>query len=250
MNYKDFFWLHIKKSAGVTTRKLLQPYYKQVDKKNRPKTFIQANSDEYNDILNNFRVVLGDYQFKRSLFAKKFLYKDKWTSIYSFAFSREPIDRCISMFYYLYYQKRGFFGSILNAFNNIKSQKKIGLSISYDFDLFLDLIEAAHFNSDSNYKPLGIAFSTHTAPMFNDITDYEGNIILTSIYRLENLHMAIEEVFRLCGLEYQNSDSNIFDNKNSKRGVFYPNLLQIKKIERLYKEDFELYEKAGDSFKK
>lgn len=250
MSYEDFFWLHIKKSAGVTTRKLLQPYYTEVDKKYKPKTFIQAKSEEYNDILNNFRVVLGDYQFKRSLFAKKFLYPDNWESIYSFAFSREPIDRCISMFYYLYHQKRGLLSSILNAYHNIKYQKKIGLSHSYDFDLFLDLIEAAHCNSDSNYKPSGIAFSTHTAPMFNDITDDEGNVILTRIYRLEDLHKGIEEVFKLCGLKYQNSSSSIFINKNSNRGVFYPNLLQRKKIQRLYGNDFEIYEKASESLKK
>jgi hypothetical protein len=249
MNYEDFFWLHIKKSAGVTTRKLLQPYYTEVDKKYKPKTFIQAKSEEYNDILNNFRVVLGEYQFKRSLFAKKFLYPNNWESIYSFAFSREPIDRCISMFYYLHHQKRGILRSVLNVYHNIKSQRKIGFSLSYDFDLFLDLIQAAHCNSNSNYKPSGIAFSTHTAPMFNDITDEKGNIILSTIYRLEDLHKAIEEVFRLCGLEYKNSDKIVFANKNTKRGVFSPNIKQRKKIYRLYEEDFEIYEKASKSLR-
>ena len=123
MIYEDFFWLHIKKSAGISTRELLKPFYNEVDRLRKPKTFIQADPREYNDIINNFRVVLGDYQFKRTLFAKEFLYKDKWSSICSFAFSREPIDRCVSMFYYLHHQKR----SILR---NIKNQKLANTSIN------------------------------------------------------------------------------------------------------------------------
>ena len=53
MSYNNFFWLHIKKSAGISTRKLLQPYYKEVDRVKRPKNFIQSSPAEYNDILNN-----------------------------------------------------------------------------------------------------------------------------------------------------------------------------------------------------
>lgn len=91
MHYKQFFWLHVRKSAGFTTRALLQPYYVEVDRAKKPKTFIQATPDEYNDILNNYRIVLGDYQFRRCLFAKKYLYPDQWDDIFSFAFSREPV---------------------------------------------------------------------------------------------------------------------------------------------------------------
>ncbi len=70
---KDFFWLHIKKSGGQTIRSLLKPYYREVDRDKKPKNFAQAEYGEYNDILNNYRFVLGEYQFKRCLFAKTFL---------------------------------------------------------------------------------------------------------------------------------------------------------------------------------
>ena len=245
MSYESFFWLHIKKSAGISTRKLLQPHYREVDKVKKPKTFIQAIPEEYNDILNNYRVVLGDYQFKRTLFAKEILYAKSWQSIYSFAFSREPIDRCISMFYYLHHNKQSIISSILKASRSIKNRKKIGLSISYDFDLFLELIQTAHCKSVSNYEPAGLAFSTHTAPMFNDITDNEGNILLTKIYRLEDLTKGIEETFKLCGLDYRGADSKILINKNSTRGNFKPDLLQRNKMQILYDKDFEIYERAA-----
>ena len=81
MAKKQLFWLHVKKSAGITTRALLRPHYVEVDRTKKPKNFIQAAPEEYNDILNNYRVVLGKYQFKRCLFAKKFLYPEKWDEI-------------------------------------------------------------------------------------------------------------------------------------------------------------------------
>ena len=60
---KQFFWLHIKKSAGQSVRKALKPYYVEVDRVLKPRNFIQANYNEYNDILNNYRINLGNYQF-------------------------------------------------------------------------------------------------------------------------------------------------------------------------------------------
>lgn len=249
MDYERFFWLHVKKSAGFTTRKLLKPYYKEVDRGKKPITFIQATPQEYNDVLNNFRVVLGDYQFKRVLFAKKFLYSDDWNSICSFAFSREPIDRCISMFYYLHHKNDGFLGSLSKAYRIIKNWKRIGLSVKYDFDLFLELIDIAHFNSNSIYDPVGLHFSTHTAPMFTDITDNEGNVLLTKVYRLEDLNRGIEQVFQLCGLNYSNK-ATVFRNKNTKRGFYEPSKSQRIKIVQLYEKDFDIYEKAADALHK
>ena len=71
---KFFFWLHVKKSGGTSIRTILQPHYTLVDRAKKPVNFIQSKPSEYNDILNNYRVVLGEYQFKRTLFAKKFLF--------------------------------------------------------------------------------------------------------------------------------------------------------------------------------
>jgi len=88
-----------------------------VDCGKQPITFIQANPEQYNDILNNYRVVLGSYQFKRCLFAKTYLYPGSWHSIYSFTFAREPVDRCISMFCYFYWRDEGY---LRNAFRPIR----------------------------------------------------------------------------------------------------------------------------------
>lgn len=246
MNFETFFWLHIRKSAGTSARKLLQPNYTEVERMKRPKTFIQAKPEEYNDILNNHRVVLGDYQFRRTLFAKKHLYPDTWESIYSFAFSREPIDRCISMFYYLFYRKTN---SISRIAKNIKNHKKIILSASYSFDRFLDLIDKAHNHSESIYMP-NLHFTTHTAPMFDDVTDMEGNILLTKVYRMEDLIEGINDVYKQCGIDQVISNEKAHYNKNKKRDYYQPTKLQKQKIMKLYENDFELYENAANIFHK
>ncbi|MBI96690.1 hypothetical protein CL656_06065 [bacterium] len=233
---KSLFWLHIKKSAGQSTRKALKPYYVEVDRMKKPKNFIQSNYSEYNDILNNYRVPLGDYQFKRALFAKKYLYKKDWDSIFSFAFSREPTDRCISMFYYLFWRKK----LKDRIYSSIKS-KRIFLSDSYAFDYFLELISKRSVNNTSNYSPVGLHFTTHTNPMWDDVTDESGNILLSKIFRLENFSEGITFALKHINANIIN-DQLINVNINPFKGSFNPSKQQIKKIETIYKEDFDIYE--------
>ena len=239
MKYNDFFWLHIKKSAGTTVKNVLSPDYVIVDHKNFPKNFIQAKREEYNDILNNYRVVLGRYQFKRALFAKKFLYKDDWSNIYSFAFSREPIERCVSMFHYLYWGNPGFFHDIERMFRMSIRYKKF-FSIRYAFDAFLEDVELAH-NTDSIYRPKNLHFTTHVAKMWDDITDEDGKVILKKIYRLENIEKSINEVFETVGINKKIKVDNVL-NKGKIDIKYVPNEEQTRKIMDLFSKDFEIYE--------
>lgn len=242
MHHKQLFWLHIKKSAGITTRALLQPYYVLVDRAKKPKTFIQATPEEYNDILNNFRVVLGDYQFKRCLFAKQFLYPNHWDDIYSFAFSREPVDRCISMFYYLFFKDNRTIRKLIRIIKVAVNEQRL-FNTSYAFDAFLDCTHKARL-SDSIYHPLGNQFTTHTAPMWDDITDLDGNTLLKEVFRLEVLTEGINKAFNECGINKQLDQLGKNLNKNSRRKKYSPTREQIRKIEKIYSNDFEIYEAA------
>lgn len=242
MKYDKLFWLHIKKSAGITTRALLQPYYLEVDRVKKPKNFIQATPEEYNDILNNYRVVLGDYQFKRCLFAKKYLYPNNWNNIYSFAFSREPVDRCISMFYYLFWKEDKSIKKLLRLLKAAINDRKL-YTTSYAFDIFLDYTHKARL-SDSIYYPLGSHFTTHTAPMWDDISDLEGNILLTEVFRLEALTEGINKAFSTCGIDKKLDLSSKSLNKNKWREHYTPTREQIRKIKQIYSKDFEVYENA------
>lgn len=242
MSYEKFFWLHVKKSAGITVRQLMQPYYKRVDRTKKPASFIQSSPEEYNDILNNYRVLLGEYQFKRCLFAVKYLYPDSWDNTLSFAFSREPTQRCISMFYYLYWQGKGAL-RIKSAIKQSLKTRTLQFNTSYAFDVFLDNIQKT-LESDSIYEPLGSHFSTHIVPMWNDVTDFEGNILITKIFRLENLIEGLNQVFEECELEKRLKREERKLNQNSSKGHYKPSKHQISKIESIYSYDFELYENA------
>ena len=244
MSHRHFFWLHVKKSAGQTTRSLLQPYYIKVDRSKKPKNFIQASTIEYNDILNSYRVVLGNYQFRRCLFAKEYLYPEQWDDMFSFAFSREPIDRCVSMFYYLFWKDSGVIKILKRSVKISLQVNKLIYNKSYAFDAFLDLAQEARV-SNSIYRPVDNHFTTHTAPMWEDITDFEGNILLKRVFRLENLTDGINQVFEECGIEKRLEKSEKKINKNKRRGLYNPTNNQIKKINEIYHHDFEIYEKAG-----
>jgi hypothetical protein len=243
MTQRQLFWLHVKKSAGITTRSLLTPYYVEVDRMKKPKSFIQALPEEYNDILNNYRVVLGEYQFQRCLFAKKYLYPDRWDSMFSFAFSRNPIDRCVSMFYYLFWKDAGFLKNIASSLKRCINGEKFIFNASCAFDVFLDYVQEARL-SDSIFRPLGLHFTTHTAPMWGDITDSNGNVLLSKVYRLENLIEGINLAFEECGISKRIDRNNVVLNRNPDRKDYRPNERQKKKIGQIYEKDFEIYEQA------
>lgn len=239
MEYEGFIWMHIKKSAGTSTRQYLQPHYQIVDKIKKPKCFIQANKEEYNDILNNYRVVLGEYQFKRALFAKTFLYKDSWERKFSFAFSREPIERCISMFHYLCYRNT----HLLPIFaKNTPSDSQV--EASYAFDTFLDYLLESN-QSDSIYSPIDNHFTTHTNPMWDDVTDESGNILLTKIFRIENIKDGINQVYEACKIDTRIDDLDYrINTRNTDVNKYKPSPEQIKKIEEIFNHDFDIYENA------
>jgi len=237
-----FFWLHIKKSAGATTMKLLKPYYKEVPVKKYCPSFIQSPVELWNDILNNSRTMLGEYQFKRTLLAKEYLYKDNWSSIYSFAFSRKPTSRVISMFYYLFFINNGINrAGMYERLRKSLRYRKILFSTTGMFDTFLDLVEA------TRQKPNFVSqhFACHTAQMCPDISDEGGICLLTHVYRVECLVKAVTEVFYGCNLQPPNHiDGGIRANNNLGKGSYSPTKGQLKRIETLYGKDFEIYENA------
>lgn len=237
------FWLHIKKSAGQSTRRALQPHYVLVDRSKEPKNFPQADESEWNDILNNYRIPLGEYQFRRCLFAKKYLYHENFNEMFKFAFSRNPYDRCISQFFYLWRKnknrKRKLYPFLSLLSLNIQGAK-IKHDIDYDFDLFLEAIAACR-ESSSNYTPMGIRFQTHTAAMFDDITDESGAVLLDKIWRLDNFDEGISFVHKLIKPEFEYKvmpEINVSKNRTE----FTLTAKHKKKVEKLFGKDIDIYE--------
>lgn len=234
-----FFWLHIKKSAGQSARRLLAPDYVEVDRSRRPTTFIAAPGAQWNDILNNFRVPLGDLQFRRALFARRHLFPQTWGQTVSFAFSRDPVRRCVSAFFNLSRDlAKTRMGPVRFALTDTRRRL---LPRHREFDRFLDMIEEARA-SGSNFHPFGLSFSTHTAPMWDDVTDEGGDLLLRYVFRLEDLIGGINLVFDECGIERRVAPLSRNANTNSRAGDFRPARAQIARIEGLYAADFTLFE--------
>lgn len=237
------FWLHVKKSAGISTRRALAPLYREVDRAHRPTNFIQADQDEYNDILNNYRVPLGDYQFRRCQFAKRYLFVENWDRLEKFAFSREPVDRCVSQFFYLYHRPgtRASLRRMLSAASRGRFEAAFrATDLHYQFDAFLEMVASA-LASGSNYSPFGLHFQTHIAPMWGDVSDEDGGLMLDHVFRLEIFQEAVNMVRTDFGLAPLTPKDMPALNKSTKR-AFTPSARQRSEIERLFAKDFELYE--------
>src|SRR5262245_5936038 len=135
------FWLHIKKSGGMSTRAALAPLYKEVDRSSVPSCLAGRPQNEWNDILNNYRVPLGTYQFRRSDFAKDILYPEDWPDMIRLAFCREPVDRVLSMYFYLFSRRERRREEMRRALAKLPSPpRRLLWSESYAFSVFLDLL--------------------------------------------------------------------------------------------------------------
>lgn len=235
---KPFFWLHIKKVAGGTIRQRLSPWYVQAERIRRPVNFIQSQPAAYNDILNNFRVPLGEYQFRRAEFARTYLYPEIWDNMVRFAFIRDPIARCVSAFHYLQLPRggeRSFVQHLMEAGQSVpQSQEDL-------FDVFLDLIQEAQV-SKSIYTPVNLHFTTHTAPVFPDVTDRKGNLLLSHLFRLEDLDAALRYVMSLCGLPMVTKPLEVLKNRRDVPIAYVPNPAQRTRVQSLYADDLGLFE--------
>ena len=240
---QQIFWLHIKKSAGQSTRLMLGPYYTVVDRNRCPANFIQSNPRDWNDILNNWRTPLGTYQFKRCLFAREFLWKETYDALFKFAFCRNPLDRCISQFFYLWEpahrQKPKRKAPHLTILHDDQGKKPLlGSRLHYHFDCFLDAVAACR-DSDSNNHPQLLHFQTHSAEMWSDITDQHDNLLVDRVWRLDDLAEGINHVRALCGGP---AVDVVEVNTTKRKPAFTPTDAQRTRIETLFSKDFDLYE--------
>ena len=236
-----FLFLHVRKSAGTSAKDVLSPYYVRLNiTKKNPPNFLQIDTTMWNALLNTPKCNLGPYIFKRSLFAKKYLYKESWNNIYSFSFSRDPIDRVISMYYYLFVKLNN---QPLTVLRELINNKRVLFSTSSKFDLFLDWIELIYVEETPHN--INNIFTTHTAPMAGDVCDADNNLLLSKIFRVENFKNAIYEVYETTNLSSDSLHFNDRKNVNNFRGSYYPNESQLRRIQKIYYLDFEIYENSN-----
>lgn len=207
-----------------------------------PPNFLQVPVKLYNDVLNNYRVVLGEYQFRRCLFAKKFLFNKNWDHLIKFAFSREPTDQCLSQFFYLFYRPgiRSYLRSIIRTRKPLHPTRRI----NYEFDYFLSMIEACR-ESESNFSPASLSFQTHTAAMHSDICDEDGEVLLDYIFRLEDFPKGVRFIVNRLGVASSGIEDGVHVNTSKRKDSLVKLDQQRKaKITKLFRNDFDIYENA------
>lgn len=152
---RPFIWLHIRKAGGTSLRDALGDAYVQVDRFATPTPFVALPKAAWNDNLNNYRVPLGPYEWKRMLFAKKFLYREEeFDQHFKFAIVRNPYDRAVSAWRYL--SKKWTFTWPRQVISH------------YRFDHFLERLPE-FWDKIATERHV----ATHTAPIWPDITDDE-----------------------------------------------------------------------------
>lgn len=240
------FWLHVKKSGGTSTRAMFGPAYLEVERTGFPCGFLGRPRAEWNDILNNFRVPLGVHQFRRSLFARDYLYPE-WDDLVRLAFVREPVSRCVSMFHYMYRNGSGWGGWARSVWRGWRAERVIALGESSAFDAFLDLLDQRFAEPMTTVaRPRDLHFTTHTARMWDDVTDGDGTILINRIWRLEDARHGILAALDEAGLDASHLERNGEARLNARDAgrSYSPSPSQRRRIEALYARDFGLYENA------
>nr|WP_321226763.1 sulfotransferase family 2 domain-containing protein [uncultured Psychroserpens sp.] len=219
----EFFWLHIKKAGGESFRKTFTPPYVQTDRVKNHKPFIALPKEEWNDALNNFRIPLGEYDYKRMLFAKKFLYTpEEFDHMFKFVIVRNPYDRIVSCWKYFY----GYY----TLDKMITSPRNYRKKVSFQY--FLESLprqwEFKHHRS----------LATHTVPIWSDITDENGELLVDKIIKLENINEGIRFLNERLNISIEEF-SHINKSRSSNTYQKYYNKTTREIVERYYGEDIE-----------
>jgi hypothetical protein len=240
------FWLHIYKSGGTSTRALLGEHYRQSDRFTWPECFLSLPRPLWNDVLNNWRVPLGRWHFRRSLYAKTHLYPE-WDSLLRIAFVREPLARCVSMFHYLFLDTSNLSGRIRSLAKSVYFERRAFLTSSRAFDLFLDVLEERLERPMAAIdRPRTLHFTCHTGRMWEDVTDLEGRILMNRIYRLEDLNAGLVRSLEELGLAVPAKLTAASTRLRARRTAsgYRPRPGQRARVERLFGPDYGLYEGA------
>lgn len=219
---RKIFWLHIKKAGGTSMRDMFNDFYQLQEKRyTYPKPFIALPKEQWNDILNNYRVPLGEYDFKRMLFAKEFLYSDQeFESMYKFTVVRNPYDRAVSAWKYL--------GR--NRFFDFKYYR-----MKRSFEYFLSCLPEYFDQRFKQIYHLGYV-GLHIAPVWDDITDEKGNILIDKVVKLENFNEDISDLNKIIGKKIE---LDVRNNKGARDPNYrkYYNKKTIKLVEGIFYND-------------
>ena len=239
---RPFFWLHITKAGGSSVKEALKDVYISAPRP-CPQPFVAIPTEQWNDNLNNYRLPLREYDFKRALFAKKYLYSQPdWERMFKFVVVRNPYDRAVSS--WLYHRK---YSSTSNRLKILLRKPTSLLNHKADFQFFLE--KAIALNAASKVKGItsGRHFVTHTAPIFPDITcENNRRILVDYIGKLET----IEKDFNTICASIELPKIQLPTVNSSRRSAHYSSFYTQKTrklVEKFYGSDIDAFEYKFES---
>lgn len=186
-----------------------------------PTTFLDLRREEWNDNLNNFRVPLGEYDYRRMLFAKNFLFPHDFSERFKFTIARNPYNRAVSCWKYL--TRRKVIQKVWPRFR-----------LRYRFEDFLAILPDA-WASKKNRQ-----LATHTAPVWPDITDDEGQLLVDFIGHLETIEEDFGIIARRLDLPSRPSfpQENAYTLQAPNKRTFTRKTKRM--VDQLYEADIEM----------
>jgi hypothetical protein len=209
-----FFWLHLKKCGGMSFRKTFSPPYVETDRTRPPRPFSEMPRAEWNDCVNNYRTPLGEYDYRRMLFVRDRLYSPaEFDAMYKFAFSRNPYDRVLSAWRFLY-RKRWYH------------------PLRYSFPRFLRALPSIWATKSDRHV------ATHTAPIWPDVADDDGRLLLDDLFHLEEIDRATPILNERLGTNVDGlAHTNRMSSASDYRAAYTTETRRL--VEQLYAEDLE-----------
>jgi hypothetical protein len=217
----SFLWLHIKKAAGQSVRKALSDVYVETNR-SRPTPFIALPRAEWNDNLNNFRIHLGEYDFRRTLFAKRFLFPERFDEMFKFCIVRNPYKRALSSFLYEFRGDRS-------------RMMAIRLFPRRSFRRYLQNLPTVWEKTKPRHRAL------HAAPVISDITDESGTILMDFVARLEQIDIDLQTICEGIGVPRRELPRTHSTGPPAKLDRFYDRENR-RLVDQLYGEDIDRLE--------
>jgi hypothetical protein len=227
---KPFIWLHIKKAGGTSMKAALGPAYVRMKAKREIPTSGPSDQkastpyapwprDQWNDCLNNYRIPLGEYDSRRMLFARRFLYDEgEFAAAFKFAVTRNPYDRAVSCWHSCVHR--------LSLF----SPRRLLARVS--FESFLDLLPEAWETRKDRHLAM------HTAPVWPDMTDENGALLLDRVVRLEAIDSDFARICEVLGLPPRSFPHLNRDRRSRAWRDAYSRRSRVL-VERYYADDIE-----------
>lgn len=165
-------------------------------------------------------------------------------------FAREPTDRCLSMFSYLFDPKGGkhlnAYLSYLRGCKAVPLHRRLVWSRPSRFDAFLDTLEWQQSLRDGPDPalPIDLHFSTPTNPMSLDVLAPDGTSNLSHLIRLTSFEAGIDLCYNTMGMARPEPSRGIRHNSGVSDQKYLPLPAQQRRIEALFARDFDLFEKA------